>query len=71
MRDVAVMMCEEPAVKDVYRNRRGSSSSSLRLTGAAMVGGNYCSRSGTALAVKCSSRAGFKAARRGRHGKIE
>lgn len=36
MRDVAVMMCEEPAVREVYRKRRGSSSSSFRLTAEAM-----------------------------------
>lgn len=38
MRDVAVIMCEEPAVREVYKKRRGSSSNSFRLNGAAMVG---------------------------------
>lgn len=37
MRDVAVMMCEEPAVREVYKKRRGSSSSSFKLTAAAML----------------------------------
>lgn len=38
MREVAETMCEEPAVREVYRKRRGSSSSSFRLNVAAMLG---------------------------------
>lgn len=41
MREVAETMCEEPAVREVYRKRRGSSSSSFRLNVAAMLGWWY------------------------------
>lgn len=37
MRDVAVIICDEPAVKDVYKNRRGSFSSSERSIADAMA----------------------------------
>lgn len=37
IRDVAVMICEDPAVSDVYRKSLGSFSSDERSTGAAMM----------------------------------
>jgi len=37
IRDVAVTMCEEPAVSDVKRNNRGSLSQSLRSVIVVMV----------------------------------
>ena len=37
MREVAVMMCDDPAVREVYKNKRGSFSSEDRSIGAAMA----------------------------------
>ena len=54
-RDVAVMMCEDPAVKEVKRNRRGSFSHSVRSIADAMTSrGDWSSHGSCECADDCT-----------------